>query len=508
MSVLKKKLLLNSASGTALYAVNIVVTFVLSPFLVHTLGNSNYGIWEVILSIVGYMGVMDLGVGPALVRYVSTSHASGDREELSRIISSATIFFLVIGTLAATALAILSAFPNIIIKISSESEGYLAAIILLFAANVGIRFPLTVFTGTLMGLQRHYLLNFTRIVLSIGNALAVYFILVKFPLSGLITLVALQLASNFIQMIVFGGAVCFDKDIPRLSFRNSSMKTMRDLWAYGMKSMVMMLASRLQVQSMPFVIGGILGLDKIVYFVMPRRLMEYARGMSATIGFPLTPYFASFYGRADNIALRESWLKTSLALQAVSNAMPVVLMFCGVPFISQWLGAEYADAGKGVMYVLVVGLAAESLVPNAASVLMAANRHGRMSYMLLFIATACVPVAIVGAKLWGLVGVAVACGAATVAGAAISLGMACKELQITPFQYFRESTLPLLVPLVVLAALMWTAGLMLPVSGYVKIVLQVLIGGGGYVIAIWTLVLDRATRSSILQRLAKYGGDR
>lgn len=498
---MKKKLLLNSVSGTALYAVTLVVTFVISPFLVKTLGNSNYGIWEVILSIVGYMGVMDLGVGPALVRFVSTSHSSGDRGELARIVSSATIFFLVIGTLAASALAALSAFPDLITKTGSESSVYITTVLILFAVNVGINFPLTVFTGTLMGLQRHYLLNLTRIVLAIGNALAVYFILVKFPLSGLITLVALQLASNLIQMVVFGSAVCFDKDIPRLSLRNSSMKTMRNLWAYGMKSIAMMLASRLQVQSMPFVIGSVLGLDKIVYFVMPRRLMEYARGMSTAIGFPLTPYFASFYGRNDHIALQKSWLKTSLALQVVSNAMPVVLLFCGVPFISQWLGAEYADAGKWVMYVLVIGLAAESLVPNAASVLMAANRHGRMSYLLLFIATACVPSAIVGAKLWGLVGVAVACCAATAAGSAISLIMACKELHISPFQYFRESTLPLLAPLMILAVLMWTAGVFLPVSGYVKIILQVLIGGSGYVIAIWALVLDQEKRSRILQRL-------
>ena len=503
VSALKKKLLLNSVSGTALYAVNLVVTFIISPFLVHTLGNSNYGIWEVILSIVGYMGIMDLGVGPALVRFVSTSHSSGNREEFARIISSATIFFLVIGAFAATALVSLSAFPDIITKTSSESKVYITTVLLLFAANVGIRFPLTVFTGTLMGLQRHYLLNITRIVLTLGNALAVYFILVKFPLSGLITLVALQLASNLLQMLVFGGVVSLDKEIPRLSLRNCSVKTMRDLWSYGMKSMAMMLASRLQVQSMPFVIGSVLGLDKIVYFVMPRRLMEYARGLSTTIGFPLTPYFASFYGRDDHAALRNSWLKTSLALQVISNAMPVVLLFCGVPFIGQWLGAEYAHAGEWVMYVLVIGLAAESLVPNAASVLMAANRHGRMSYFLLFIAGACVPCAILAAKQWGLVGVAIACSFATVLGSSVSLWMACRELQITPLRYFRTSTLPLVVPLLILAALMWIGGVLLPGAGYVKIVLQMLIGGIGYLMAIWALVFDRETRARLAQRLVR-----
>src|SRR5580765_5542459 len=44
------------------YAANVVVAFFLSPFIVHTLGDSGYGVWSLLMSIVGYVGLIDLGV--------------------------------------------------------------------------------------------------------------------------------------------------------------------------------------------------------------------------------------------------------------------------------------------------------------------------------------------------------------------------------------------------------------------------------------------------------------
>lgn len=504
---MKTNVLLNSVTGTGLYIVNILVSFIMSPFLVHTLGNSNYGIWEVILSIVGYMGIMDLGVGPALVRFVSVAHSKGDRRELVQIVSSANMFFLVLGGVAAALLAIVSIFPESLFSSSSHSSGYITTILLLFSINVGLQFPLTVFTGTLMGLQRHYLLNISRVVLTICKAFAVFFILTKYPSSGLVALVIIEGVGNLVQLLLFGGAVYYDKEIPRISFKSCSMSTMRELWTFGLKNMVMMISSRLQIQSMPIIIGSVLGLDKIVYFVMPRRLVEYARGLSTSIGFPLTPYFASFYGKDDQRSLRESWLKTSLALHIVSGAMPIVLLFCGVPFIYRWLGAEYADAGRWVLYFMLIGLVVESFSPNAFRMLTAANRHGRAAYIWLAISLASLPLAVAAAKIWGLPGVALVCSAATVAGTIISLVQACAAVSVEFYQYVKITMLPLVVPLMILASLLWGSGNLLPEYGYLQIVLQLLIGGFGYLIAVWFLVLDRAIRAKVLLKLGHVVGN-
>ncbi len=49
------------ANWTA-FAVAAVVGFMLSPFIVHRLGNSAYGTWALLGSLVGYLGLLDFGV--------------------------------------------------------------------------------------------------------------------------------------------------------------------------------------------------------------------------------------------------------------------------------------------------------------------------------------------------------------------------------------------------------------------------------------------------------------
>ena len=55
---LRKKLLLNSLSGTSLYLINIVVAFIMSPVIIRALGNRDYGLWELVMSVIGYMGLL------------------------------------------------------------------------------------------------------------------------------------------------------------------------------------------------------------------------------------------------------------------------------------------------------------------------------------------------------------------------------------------------------------------------------------------------------------------
>ena len=53
----------------------LVVMFFLSPFVVHSLGNNAYGIWVLLGSLVGYLGLLDLGVRAAVTRFIARFHA-------------------------------------------------------------------------------------------------------------------------------------------------------------------------------------------------------------------------------------------------------------------------------------------------------------------------------------------------------------------------------------------------------------------------------------------------
>lgn len=44
------------------YGLNLVVMFFMSPFVVHTLGDERYGVWTLLVTLTGHMGLQQGGM--------------------------------------------------------------------------------------------------------------------------------------------------------------------------------------------------------------------------------------------------------------------------------------------------------------------------------------------------------------------------------------------------------------------------------------------------------------
>src|SRR6266404_935706 len=63
-----------SANWIAL-VITFVVAFFLTPFVIHRLGQLSYGIWTLVVSMVSYFGLFDLGLRSAVTRFVAGDSA-------------------------------------------------------------------------------------------------------------------------------------------------------------------------------------------------------------------------------------------------------------------------------------------------------------------------------------------------------------------------------------------------------------------------------------------------
>src|SRR5450755_4745756 len=94
---LKIRALKNIASNWTGLGVNIAVGFFLSPFILHHLGDEAFGLWVLIFSLTGYYGIFDFGIRSSLVRYVSKFQATGDKDELARLINTSLFTYTCLG---------------------------------------------------------------------------------------------------------------------------------------------------------------------------------------------------------------------------------------------------------------------------------------------------------------------------------------------------------------------------------------------------------------------------
>jgi len=501
---LSKKLVLNSISSTTLYVINIVVAFVMSPIIIRTLGNRNYGLWELVMSVIGYMGLLDLGIGPALIRFVAVANGKQDKNDLQQTTSTAFAFFIVVGGVALLLFSVMGYFPQIVAGKETKDIANLGTVFLLLAIDAGLLFPLQVFVATLMGVQRHYFINGARGILTIVRALLTFYLLRRYPDKGLLMIALLEPLFTAVQFVLFTGAVYCDKNIPNISLSAITWNKLRELFTFGAKSAIMMIASRLQNQSVPLIIGNVVGLGHVVYFVMPNRLIDYAKGFSQTIGVPLTPYFGESIGRGDREQLLKSWFNTTLALQIVSLAMPLIIFFYGETFLALWIGKEYAVAGRWVIYFLLAGLVADSLATNSIRILTAQGLHGRNAIIWLLLSVLSIPLGILGASLWGVVGVTFGTTLVMVVGNLVTVMLACSVMQVSLKIYCKETLLHLVVPLLFLFLAMWACSNALPVTSYSNLLIQLLVTGCVYILAVWRFTLNEEVRDRIRIYLKKH----
>ena len=89
MPTTRKRFAVNVGMNWIATAVGMVVPFFLTPFVVHHLGSAAYGIWILASSTASYLGLLDLGLRSAVVRYVSKAQATDQLDDARTTITAA-----------------------------------------------------------------------------------------------------------------------------------------------------------------------------------------------------------------------------------------------------------------------------------------------------------------------------------------------------------------------------------------------------------------------------------
>src|SRR6266576_2101979 len=127
--------------------VNILVGIFLSPFILHRLGDTAYGIWVLIFSITGYYGLFDLGIRSSVIRYVSTYTATNNNDGLNRLINTSLATYTPIGALSMAATLCGTLFADSLFRIPAEFLHTARWLFLIVGTAVSLGFPTGLFGG-------------------------------------------------------------------------------------------------------------------------------------------------------------------------------------------------------------------------------------------------------------------------------------------------------------------------------------------------------------------------
>jgi O-antigen/teichoic acid export membrane protein len=369
------------------YGAGLVVMFFLSPFVVHRLGDTEYGVWSLLVSLTGYMGLIELGTRGGLDRFINYYLGQNDTLRVNKIINTGLTFFVLLGLglfilAAAIAMSFHLLFPKTPVEFLSDAR----ITILLVALNLWLSFLGTPFFQILTAFERFDLLNAINLaVLFVRTALTV---LVLFAGQGIVALAVVQAVATVLgNLLAFLASKKIFADLT-LGFALASWEHFRQLFTFSMWGFVGNVSMQLLYWTDNVLIAIMLGPEMVTYYSIGGMLVIYCRGLIEQCARIFIPQIIKDIARKDWPSLQSLFLQGSNFIMAVSIFILVAIGVFGREFLALWMGPAYAEKSYNVLLILTISQFPAVAILLGGPVIMGLNKVRLGALLTLFQALA------------------------------------------------------------------------------------------------------------------------
>lgn len=471
--------------------VKICFSFIMAPIIIRALGNYDYGLWEIVFSLIGYMGLMDIGMRPAVIRYVAKYKVENDRAKLEQIFSTASVFNATVGSICCTLLFFWAFLkPELLAETANSSTERYVFFLIIIGIQIFFQFPGYIAECFHEGYQRHYLKNnITLINTFIGNTILYYLLTHGF---GLITLALVNSIGISLKYVIYFLLLRKEKyDSYSFDMTNVSKATLKMLVGFGAKSFVQSTASTVSGSIGTVVIGFFLGPAVVPFYTIPARLISYIREFSMTVTNVFLPVFSHLHASGEHEKLRNLYTSSTKFIAGLTFPTSIGVCMLGPLFITRWISPEYGESASFVLLLLTGGFLLVMMNPLHQRYLTGIHRIGFLARIRVVMSMVLLILCVLLVKPFGKEGVAGAFLLTSLIIEPLVLSYTCRQLNIS-FQVFLQKTyLLLVVPNAVLILILFYAISNWDLMTYRSLVVVTLLAGTVY-LALFGLISVKA----------------
>lgn len=399
-------------SNWLLLAVNIAVSFFMSPFVVKSLGSTYYGIWAISLQFTGYLFLLDFGVRESVVRYTAKYVARGQPQRLNQVLNTAIRLYVPISSVCAV-LAFGAAWAAPMWFEIDPQHVREAQIALLFVGlTIAQAFVFNVYQGILQGLNRFDVNNGIGLVVTVIRTLLIVGALsAGFKIAALsIVQFATALLSNLAcavaaKRLLRGSGIEFSlMKLPKARFRALAHK----VFGYGFYVLINNIAQKINFASDAVVIGIFMPVSAVTPYAIAASLIEYLRSLISSTAQVFSPMSSSLFAQRRSEELTELLVRGAKLTVAITLPVSLTFAVMGERFIGLWMGPHFmSDSGT---VLLILGLVQIVSAPHyvISSVLYGMSQHGSIAWVRVGEASFKLGLSIYLVQTHGIIGVALA----------------------------------------------------------------------------------------------------
>lgn len=422
---------------------NMVIGLVYTPIMLRLLGQSEYGLYSLIGSVVGYLSVLDMGLGNTIVRYTAKNRVDGTPQREAELNG---LFFSVYSLIGLFCIAIGAVLyiniDNLFAATLNLEEMHRARIMMiLLICNFAFSFPLSIFASILNAYEKFIFLRVSNILRVIINPLLVLPFL--YWGYGSVMMVVVSTLLNFTCLLA-NAFYCFYYLHVRFLWGHFETVFLKEIAAYSFFIFLNAIMDKIYWGSGQFVLGIVSGTKQVaVYAIAMQFMMMYMNFSTAISGVMLPKVTMMVANKVQVSELSQLMTRIGRLQYLVVGYIFVMFFLVGRQFINLWAGANYIEA-----YPIVVLLMIALMIPLLQNVGIAILQAMNLNRYRMTVYSICAFIALLAsfplARYWNGLG----CAVATAGALIISTGfiMNCyyaKKIHLD-IKFFWKNILPLM----------------------------------------------------------------
>ncbi len=363
--------------------IQIVVGLIYTPFMLRSLGQSEYGLYSLANSVIAYLTVLDLGFGNAIVRYTAKFRTEKKQQELQEMFGMFIVLYVIIGLIAFVAGAILALnVESIFSQSMTPEEIYKTCIMLwLMTFNLAFTFPMSIWGSIMTAYERFVFLRVVSIIRSILNPIVIVFLLLLGYKA--IAMVVVITIFNVVTLII-NYFYCKKELHVVVKYGKYDFSLIKEIFIYSFWIFLNLITERLYWSAGQLVLGATKGTKDVAIYSVAINLKDMFYMFSTAISTVLLPKITGMVTRgASEKEVSDLFIKTGRIQFIIISLILVGFILVGKPFVTIWAGEDYRYSYYiSLLFFLVTSI---PLIQNTGITILQARNQMRFRCVMIFV---------------------------------------------------------------------------------------------------------------------------
>lgn len=339
------------------FIAHILMLAIITPIMIRTLGQGQYGVYVIIFTVIGYFSLGNLGFPQTLLREIIDALHGKIYDRVNAVISSVFTYYLLFISVVALMVFILF-FLDIFnlmhyivddLKYREIFQNLIMIVVLIFALNMINQ----IFQFIVMADNKIYIVKIIKFVEIIFQLIITYIVLFYSPSLKNVILVMLATA-----LFSLGAMYIYSKRYVqyKISYQDSNINTFKELLPSSFWYFIGAIGVMLIFQSDVMVITSFIGIEYVALYVTMYKFNDAFRQVLSQICGSIFPTVAKLKSENRYKDLKRLYLKFLVIMVGLSLFTGGMLYWIGFDLYSWWIGNQVINDKELFIYFIIFSM--------------------------------------------------------------------------------------------------------------------------------------------------------